>query len=221
MVPAIVIPIIVGGLIGLGAEGCNQIMEGDFDAERLVNAGIGGAIGGAVVAAGAPVSVGTGTLAVAGGFGGMIGGQTTRMLNGDPTSPEDVAVDFVGGYLAAGAASLLPDMAEAGKAAIKQAFGKSAPAKGMANPKVRAAVERGQREHAKRDYGEGYVKEVALPSGKKMDAYNKDTKHIKELKPNNPKAIKKGEKQLEGYIKECDQAYGCGHTGEVVTYDAD
>src|SRR5690606_15825296 len=91
--------------------------------------------------------------------------------------------------------------------------------KGMHNPKVRAAAKKGQEEHAKRQYPPGFKKEVQLPSGKRMDAYNQKKKRVRELKPNNERAIKKGQKQVDQYCRECDEVYGPGHTGKVETYD--
>ena len=91
--------------------------------------------------------------------------------------------------------------------------------KGAQNPKVRDALRKGQQAHKDRQYPEGFEKEVRLPSGKRMDAYNRETKEIIELKPNNPRAIKQGEKQVEGYCRECNQVNGPGHTGRVETYD--
>ncbi len=52
-----------------------------------------------------------------------------------------------------------------------------------------------------------------------MDAYNRETKEIIELKPNNPRAIRQGERQVEGYCRECDQVHGPGHRGRVKTYE--
>lgn len=84
---------------------------------------------------------------------------------------------------------------------------------------MRDALRKGQQAHKDRQYPEGFEKEVRLPSGKRMDAYNRETKEIIELKPNNPRAIKQGEKQVEGYCRECNQVNGSGHTGRVETYD--
>lgn len=42
---------------------------------------------------------------------------------------------------------------------------------------------------------------------------------VRELKPNNPRAIKKGEKQVDQYCRECDKEFGPGHKGKVETYD--
>jgi len=82
------------------------------------------------------------------------------------------------------------------------------------------ATRAGRQAHAERTYPEGFKKEVTLPSGKRMDAYNPQTKVIEELKPNNPRAIARGQKQVAGYCEECNRVHGPGHTGRVVTYDA-
>ena len=65
----------------------------------------------------------------------------------------------------------------------------------------------------------GFKRKVRLPSGKEMDAYNEAERKVIEIKPNNPRAIRKGEKQVGGYCAECDQVYGPGNTGVVQTYD--
>ena len=78
---------------------------------------------------------------------------------------------------------------------------------------------KGQQAHKDRQYPEGFEKEIRLPSGKRMDAYNRETKEIIELKPNNLRAIKQGEKQVEGYCRECNQVNGPGHIGQVEAYD--
>jgi len=41
----------------------------------------------------------------------------------------------------------------------------------------------------------------------------------REIKPNNPRQIRRGEKQVKGYCDECDVVHGPGHTGTVQTYD--
>ena len=92
------------------------------------------------------------------------------------------------------------------------------PGKGSRNPRVAAALRAGQKAHAQRTYPEGFEKEVALPSGKRMDAYNKETKQVRELKPANPRAVRRGEKQVREYCEECDEVFGPGHTGIVETY---
>jgi hypothetical protein len=47
---------------------------------------------------------------------------------------------------------------------------------------------------------------------------NFETKQVLELKPNNPRAIQRGERQVQQYVDELNEAYGGGFTGKVVTY---
>ncbi len=49
-----------------------------------------------------------------------------------------------------------------------------------------------------------YIKEYKLPSGRRIDFLDIPNATIYELKPNNPRAIKMGQKQLERYKKELD-----------------
>ena len=49
-----------------------------------------------------------------------------------------------------------------------------------------------------------YIKEYRLPSGRRIDFLDIPNATIYELKPNNPRAIKMGMKQLERYKKELD-----------------
>ena len=93
------------------------------------------------------------------------------------------------------------------------------PAKGMNNPTVREAVKKGKQAHKDYKPGAGFKKEQRLPSGKRMDAYNKDTRQVKELKPDTPSGRTQGARQLDDYCKECDQVFGPGHTGTLETYD--
>lgn len=52
-----------------------------------------------------------------------------------------------------------------------------------------------------------------------MDAYNPETRDVIEIKPNTPRQIKRGEKQVQDYCAECNEVYGPGHTGRVQTYE--
>jgi len=61
-------------------------------------------------------------------------------------------------------------------------------------------------------------KEYRLPSGKRVDYIDFETKTIYELKPNNPTQIKKGTVQLQNYLKEIQQIYGDGWTTVLDTY---
>jgi hypothetical protein len=77
----------------------------------------------------------------------------------------------------------------------------------------------GRRAHAEAVYDDGFQTEFRLPSGKRMDAYNPDTKEIVELKPANDRAIRRGQRQVQSYCDECDRVFGPGHRGRVETYD--
>ena len=94
----------------------------------------------------------------------------------------------------------------------------AAPLRGTQNPAIQKAVEFGKQMHKTQQYPQGYNKEVGLESGKRVDALNKEIKHIIELKPDTPEAIRKGQKQLEGYIDELNITAEGGWTGEVWTY---
>jgi hypothetical protein len=91
--------------------------------------------------------------------------------------------------------------------------------KGSLNPVVKEAASFGRKMHKEYDYGKGVKKEVALPSKKRMDGYDRNNKIIYELKPNNPRARKQGLKQLQGYIEEANKVHGYGHRGVLKTYE--
>lgn len=74
--------------------------------------------------------------------------------------------------------------------------------------------------HKTWDYGPGFEREFTLPSGKRVDGINFGSRHVVELKPNNPRAIRLGERQLQGYLDELNQAYpgSTPWTGSIQTY---
>jgi Restriction endonuclease fold toxin 9 len=91
--------------------------------------------------------------------------------------------------------------------------------KGSRNPKVAEAAALGRLKHKEWLPGEGFKKEVRLPSGKQADAVNYKTREVVELKPNNPNAVRRGEKQVEGYRKELENVTGECWTCRVETYN--
>lgn len=92
-------------------------------------------------------------------------------------------------------------------------------AKGANNPIVRQALKRGQEAHRKWIPPPGFMKDkTTLPSGRRPDAINWLTREIIELKPNNPRAIRRGGKQVEDYVKELEKITGQPWTGRVETY---
>lgn len=96
---------------------------------------------------------------------------------------------------------------------------RGAVARGALNPKVAEAAAKGQKMHKDWSYGPGFEKEVTLPNGKRADAVNFETREVVELKPNNQRAINRGEKQAASYRKELEQWKGGNWTHRVETYD--
>jgi hypothetical protein len=61
--------------------------------------------------------------------------------------------------------------------------------------------------------------EFTLRAGGRVDAINFEALNILELKPNNPRAIRLGERQVEGYLAKLNEQFpGKPWTGSVVTY---
>jgi hypothetical protein len=80
------------------------------------------------------------------------------------------------------------------------------------------AAKRGREAHLQWDPGPGFEKEVTLPSGKRADAVNYENREVKELKPDNPRAQKRGERQVEGYRRELEEERGGEWKGKVESY---
>lgn len=62
------------------------------------------------------------------------------------------------------------------------------------------------------------IKEYVLPSGKRVDFIDFENKIVYELKPNNPNQIRKGTKQLAGYLEEIETVFGKGWSSVLDTY---
>jgi hypothetical protein len=116
----------------------------------------------------------------------------------------------LGGHVddAAHAAKLAPDAAQPASSVRSSARGGESP-----------AAARGRQAHRDWDPGAGFEKEVTLPSGRRADAINPTTRTVRELKPNNPRAIRRGQRQVERYRRELEERTGEKWTGEVHTYD--
>jgi hypothetical protein len=80
---------------------------------------------------------------------------------------------------------------------------------------------RGKRAHAAEPIHPGEIREARTPLGKRMDRYDPVKAHIREIKPDNPRAIRQGEKQVKGYQDEMEKVTGRLHTTEVSPYDPD
>ncbi|MFC0583826.1 RHS repeat-associated core domain-containing protein, partial [Ralstonia solanacearum] len=92
-------------------------------------------------------------------------------------------------------------------------------ARGAQIPKVAEAAARGRQAHKAYDYGPGFEKEFTLPSGKRADAVNQATREVVELKPNNPSAVRRGERQVDGYRRELEKITGECWSCRVITYE--
>jgi len=79
----------------------------------------------------------------------------------------------------------------------------------------------GKRAHREEPILPGEQAEVPTPSGRRMDRYDESQAHIREIKPNNPRQLRTGQKQVDGYRKEMEQKTGRPHTTEVTPYDPD
>ncbi|MFD2426038.1 hypothetical protein [Ralstonia solanacearum] len=64
-----------------------------------------------------------------------------------------------------------------------------------------------------------FEKEFTLPSGKRADAVNQATREVVELKPNNPSAVRRGERQVDGYRRELEKITGECWSCRVITYE--
>lgn len=69
------------------------------------------------------------------------------------------------------------------------------------------AAVRGRQAHQSWDYGPGFRSEFRLPSGRRVDGINFRTREVVELKPNNPRAIREGQRQLYRYPEELNLEY--------------
>ena len=91
--------------------------------------------------------------------------------------------------------------------------------KGTQNPKVKAAVQKGQAMHKQMDYGPGVLKEQTIAPGCRVDGIDFNNRIIYELKPNNPQAITRGMSQLNRYTSAASQQFGGTWTGVLKLYD--
>jgi hypothetical protein len=85
---------------------------------------------------------------------------------------------------------------------------------------VAAAAKRGQQAHEnyKNALPGHHEHQVTLPSGRRPDAIDFTNRIVRELKPDNPKAIRRGLKQVERYKKELEAMTGKAWKAVVDTY---
>ncbi len=79
------------------------------------------------------------------------------------------------------------------------------------------AAARGRAAHANY-HPLGYDTEYVLPSGRRPDAVDFIRRIVRELKPDNPRAIRKGMRQVAEYVEELTEYFGPGWTGGVEVY---
>ncbi len=91
--------------------------------------------------------------------------------------------------------------------------------RGAQNPKVKAAIQKGQAMHEQMDYGPGVLKEQTIAPGCRVDGIDFNNRIIYELKPNNPQAIARGMNQLNRYTAAAHQQFGGIWTGVLKLYD--
>ncbi len=73
--------------------------------------------------------------------------------------------------------------------------------RGAANPVIKEAAKKWRQMHKEYNYWEWFTKEVSISWYWRADAVNFEQAIVKELKPNNPSAVAKWEKQLQRYIE--------------------
>ena len=79
--------------------------------------------------------------------------------------------------------------------------------KGTQNPKVKAAVQKGQAMHKRMYYGPGTLKEQTIAPGCRVDGIDFENHIIYELKPNNPQAAIRGWNQLDRYTSAASRRF--------------
>jgi hypothetical protein len=82
-----------------------------------------------------------------------------------------------------------------------------------------AATAAGRAAHKRWQPPPGFQKEFRLPSGGRADAVNPTTREVIELKPNNPRAIRGGQRQVQRYVDELSEMTGQPWSGRVETYN--
>lgn len=89
-----------------------------------------------------------------------------------------------------------------------------------ANRGGESAAAAGRRAHANYGtaLGDKYDTRATLPSGKKPDAVNWEKREVRELKPDNRAAVRRGQRQVERYRKELEEVTRQPWTSAVDVY---
>ncbi|MER9683903.1 hypothetical protein NKJ23_32335, partial [Mesorhizobium sp. M0184] len=144
-----------------------------------------------------------------------------KLSSSGRADPEDALFALVPGEAPVGAGILLGAGIFGAKTAFKdgaEAFVAKEAAEFTAKKGETLATAAGRKAHTDWDPGPGFEREVTLPGGKRADAINEAAKIVKELKPDNPRAIKRGEAALKAYIKAAEVRFGGVWTGILETY---
>ena len=152
----------------------------------------------------------------------MAVGGTTIVASGGVAALEGAAVAVVGQQaLVLGTATAMTGASLMNKAGNNKSAGYEYGKEGK-NGET-SYTQKGRQAHTNYDPGPGYKKEQSLPSKKRVDAINRKEGIVKELKPNNPRAIKRGEKQVQQYVDELNRVDPLPNNrkwkGIVETYD--
>jgi RHS repeat-associated protein len=131
-----------------------------------------------------------------------LGGDKTRIrdLNGDWQKASEIEENTISGIADVGTAMF----GAIGKTAGIGGKGVGSLDNGFkaTKPYTKSNVKLGQEMHKAYKVGENGRKEFRLASGKRIDFLDLINGIIYELKPNNPRAVKMGEKQLKNYLEE-------------------
>ena len=90
--------------------------------------------------------------------------------------------------------------------------------RGSNNPNTKQAAVRGRQMHRDYNYGAGTIKEFTIPGYGRADAVDLSKRIVYELKPNNPKAIARGYKQLARYAEGLSRTRGGQWITKLFTY---
>jgi len=164
--------------------------------------------------------------------GGAIGAGAAYIY-GKATGDEFLAAEGASGFKEKGSdlalaatAVVVPYVSAAALKATKKALSAISKATDSVNDVAKAAkkgeppqLARGKRAHKEEPIRPGEEAEVRTPSGKRMDRYDREKAHIREIKSNSPREIRRGEKKVGEYKNEMEQATGRPHTTEVAPYD--
>lgn len=203
--------IAVGAAIGAGVGAISAWASGASGRE-IVAAAVGGAVTGGMAAATCGMSLGA---TIAGSaMAGTAGYLAENIVAGKQATVEGTIMSGASGAAGAMAGAIVEKAVGMVSTAVSQAV------KSVKTSGETAYTKIGRQAHTDYNPGPEYKKEFSLPNGKRADAVDLKNGIVRELKPNNPRAIKLGEKQVQGYIDELQKHYpNKNWKGYVDTYE--